>query len=255
MYVDLKRSNMKHLFYLFLFMPGLMAAQDSKFEELVLSDEEPISSLRSEEKIRIVRENCAYLGAETAWNPELGQFNTDQCALYENYTSFSRENLSWIDEVKLTTEQDDQTGMEVEVVTFYDEQGQEIEAQSFLASRIEKCKGEDKASAARSCATYFGQLALNMGEMARSGDGLVKSSKDLFPSLTEGLTSELKELKQSRSPAAIGKARELKQNLSSVEKSATNTRAVLPGLVQLMTEDTKKINGISRTLRQLEGGL
>lgn len=90
MYVDLKRSNMKHLFYLFLFMPGLMAAQDSKFEELVLSDEEPISSLRSEEKIRIVRENCAYLGAETAWNPELGQFNTDQCALYENYTSFSR---------------------------------------------------------------------------------------------------------------------------------------------------------------------
>lgn len=246
---------MRNIIYFLLLMPLIVAGQDSKFEELILQEDEPISSLRSAEKEVIVIENCTYLSVETAWNPELNQFNSDQCGLYQEYTSFSKENLSWIDEVKLTSVQDDQTGMEVQEISFYDASGQEIEAQTFLSSRIEKCKGEDKASSIRSCTAYFGQIAMNMGKMAQTGSDLVKNSGDLYSGLTEGVTGELKELKKSRSPAAIGKARVVKQNLASIEKSATNTKNVMPGLLELMSEDMKKINAVSKTLRQLEEGL
>ena len=246
---------MKNLFYFILLMPLILAGQDSKFDELVLKEDEPVSALQSAEKEKVVNENFQYLSAETAWNAELSQFNADQCGLYQKYTSFSKENLSWIDEVKLSTALDDPTGMEVEVVTFYDENGQEVEARTFLSSRIDMCKGEDKATSARNCAAYFGQLALNMGEMTKAGGDLVSNSPGLYSGLTEGVTGELRELKQSRSPAAIGKAKVVKQNLASIEKSATNTKAVLPGLFELMSEDMKKINGVSKTLRQLEEGL
>jgi gas vesicle protein len=242
------------LLSVFLFPVLLFAQSKSKYEAIILPDDAPAASIRDPKVINQMKSNCSVISTETMWNSDLHTFNNDQCALYSGYTDFSTEQLNWIDEVKLITVQDKTTGMEVEEVQFYQD-GKEVPASDFLSSRLDACKGTDKAKTASSCAAHFAELTLKLKPMMTSAKNLSTKSDDMVKGTSSQLKQDIDGLKSSRNPADVKKAKELKKNLESVESTGEMSSVMLPGLAKLMAEDYRKIDGISRTLKKLEKGL
>lgn len=95
---------------------SVLNAQD-KYSKLTL--EEGKTTLKSPDVKRQLDDNCADLSLKTSWDSDLETNNSSQCQLYDQYYNFSKENLSWIDQVTITTEMDPAAKMEVEAVKFW----------------------------------------------------------------------------------------------------------------------------------------
>jgi hypothetical protein len=237
-----------------LFPCWLLAQSSSQYESITLSEDSPTSAIRDQQVQEKVQNNCNVLVSETSWNADLNSYNNDQCILYSGYTDFSREHLSWIDDIKLIPVMDETTGMEVQEVRFFSE-GEETNPTSFLSSRLDACKGEDKKQTVKACVTHFGALSLKMKPIMESAKGLSTQSDDLVKGTADELRQEVESLKSSRKPSDIKRIKDLKSKLKSVEQTGDLSSTILPGLIKLMAEDYQKIDGVSKTLKRLEEGL
>ncbi len=235
---------------MFFLLSFTMQAQ--KYQDLII--EGPSSSIKSNENREIINENCDYLVAKTSWNPDLNKVNSDQCSLYESYTSFSGERLRWIDEVKLTTEMDADLGMEVEVITFYKD-GQEVEPSGFLKSQISECSSLDGKEGISRCIGHFGSLAMETKKLIDVATSLSESAPKVIKNSDESVQQELEDLKGSKKLGDIKKAKELKAKAAGIADSGKNANKLLPSLLQTMTRDYAIISGVTKTLNQLEKGL
>ncbi|MGB5031537.1 MAG: hypothetical protein WBO76_05460 [Saprospiraceae bacterium] len=226
-------------------------AQD-KYSKLTL--EEGKSTLKSPDVKRQLDDNCADLSSKTSWDQDLSANNSSQCQLYDQYYNFSKDNLSWIDKVTITTEMDPAAKMEVEVVKFYLD-GKEVPAKNFLNTQIDKCKGNTANQSLKGCYAYIIELLGKSKNMLDQSMTLNESSQTLITQSTNKLEGEINELKGTKSLSGVKEAKQKKSNMSSLKLFSENTGILMPQLLKIMKTDYAKINGVSKTMKKLEKGL
>lgn len=236
---------------LFLLLELSSISSQGNYIKLVINEDSGL--VRNEEVQKQIESNCQNLTTQSAWNGDLEKCNGDQCKLYGDYRSFSKENLKWIDDVKIETQYDASAGMEVEVIHFYTD-GKEVPPKSFLSTQIDKCKAENKINL-KGCAQYISELAMTAKSMFDQSVEFKESSQKMMKGLQGELTQEVEDLKGSRSPSDLKKAKLKKDNLNSIKNSTENSTILMPALIKNIGNDYSKISGVSKTINKLEKGL